>query len=263
MSLERRFLAAMARSPLHPRPAAGTPIDAETLASLPEPARRYFGFMGVRGHPPVATFRAGWRGAFRRAVGAPWQRCEAWQFNSRTPVARIFLMELRMARIVPVIGRDTYADGHGRLRVRLFDALTVLDLGGEPMDAGEQVTWLDDAVLIAPGMLFGPGVTFAGAGPDAFEVALEDHGRTVRMRVVVDARGAPVDVGTGDRFLATGRDAPVRTPWSTPVLRWGEHDGRPVASAASALWHTPSGDFEYARFEMIPGSLAFDVAPGA
>jgi hypothetical protein len=68
-------------------------------------------------------------------------------------------------QVVPVIGRDTYVDGHGRLLVRPLDAVTVLDLKGEPMDAAELVTWLDDAILFAPGMLFGPGVTFSATGP--------------------------------------------------------------------------------------------------
>ena len=136
---------------------------------------------GVRGHAPIATFRAGWRGTFRQAPDADWQACEAWQFNSRAPVARIFLMELRMAQVVPVIGRDTYVDGHGRLLVRPLDVVTVLDLEGEPMDAGELVTWHDDAVLIAPGMLFGPGVTFAAVTTVVFSTLPPSSSLTVSL----------------------------------------------------------------------------------
>ncbi len=75
MNLERMFKSELARSRLRPSPAMGVPIGDDTLAALPEPARRYCGFMGVRGHAPIATFRAGWRGTFRQAPDADCRSC--------------------------------------------------------------------------------------------------------------------------------------------------------------------------------------------
>jgi len=67
-------------------------------------------------------------------------KCEAWQYNTRLTLARIFYMQLRFFGIVPVLGRDTYVDGKGRMLIRLLDLVAVGDGTGEAYDIGELVT---------------------------------------------------------------------------------------------------------------------------
>jgi hypothetical protein len=57
--------------------------------------------------------------------------CEAWQYNSRLGLARIFYIQLRFFGLVPVLGRDTYVDGRGRMLIRVLDLFTVGDGTGE------------------------------------------------------------------------------------------------------------------------------------
>jgi hypothetical protein len=245
------------------QPAPSTVAVAEAdLAPLPATARRYLRAMGVVGRSRDLSLRARFTGRFRRGFDAPWTPCETWQYNSRDELARLFYLELRVGPI-PFIGRDTYLRGHGRMLGRALDLVTVLDDSSEELAQGELVTWLNDAVLLAPSMLLIPAVRFAEVDDDAFDLSLADAGRSVRARVFVDAAGLPQDFETTDRYYEdpkTKRN--VRGRWRTPVASWIEVGGRKLMASGKAVWLRDGGAFEYADFQLDPSSVAFDVAPG-
>jgi hypothetical protein len=188
--------------------------------------------------------------------------CEAWQYNTRLEIARIFHMRLRFGGILPLLVRDTYVRGHGRMLGRLLDTFSVVDEANDKIDTGELVTYLNDAILFAPSMVLGPEATWTAVSDDAFDVALTDHGRTVKARVFVDERGAATDFSTTDRYGADPAHPKemVQTRWSTPVRGWKRVDGRPMATGGEAVWHFPSGDLVYADFSFAD-EIAFDVSP--
>jgi hypothetical protein len=145
------------------------------------------------------------------------------------------------------------------MRGTLLGPFPVVHGGGPRFDTSEMVTWLNDAVLMAPSMLLGPATTWS-AGPDggSFDVALTDHGRTVSARVRLDVDGAPREFWTDDRYA----DLPgglVRARWRTPVEGWTEVDGRPLMTGASAIWELCGGPFRYA--ELSPDTLEFNIPP--
>ena len=262
MTLETRFVRELGRLDLPTTPSSLGEIGVRELEPLPEPAQRYLSFMGVVGRPKNWSFIASFVGRFRLGADQPWRACEAWQYSSGLVIARHFHMRLRVWGM-PVHGRDTYADGHGRMVIRPFDLVTVVDGHGAGFDRGEQVTWLNDAVLLAPSFLFHPGIRWGEVDAGAFDLSLTDAGRTVRARVTVDRRGAPVNFETEDRSMdVRGSSEPVPTPWSSPVRDFQCIDGRQVPRHAQAVWQLESGPFPYADFELVPDSLRFDVEAG-
>jgi hypothetical protein len=269
VTLRTRFLRELRSLGLPPAPGPGvdlSPVTAADLAPLPETVRRYLAFMGVVGRPRDWSFRLGLRGRFRRSRDEAWTSCEAWQYDTRLALARIFHLRLRLFGFVPVLGRDTYAGGRGRMRIRLLDLVTVGDGTGEAYDVGELVTYLNDCVMLAPSMLLVPEARLSEVDARSFDVSLTDHGRTVRARVFVDERGAPVDFETTDRFYADPKD-PARVSrcrWTTPMDGFQDLGGRRIPTSGKAVWHPPGEDeLAYIEFAFDPATLAFDVAPGA
>jgi hypothetical protein len=264
MNMRERFLREVAAAGLPAGPDRVDVIGEEEIASLPQPARRFLRFMGVVGRARDWSFRLGFRGRFRIKPQDPWMRCEAWQYNSRLALARIFHIRIRMLGLVPIVARDTYIDGHGRMLVEALDLFPIADGTGEQFDIGELVTYLGDAVLVAPSMLLVPEVSWTPCDSNSFDVMLKDHDRTVTARVFVDEKGAPLDFNTTDRFYYDP-DRPqelVRARWSTPVSGWNDLDGVPRPMGAQAVWHLPQGPFTYADFRLIPGTAAFNLHPG-
>jgi hypothetical protein len=224
---------------------AGRSIVRESdLDGLPVAAQRYLRFMGVPGRPPAQALWARCTGSFRRGRNAPERRCRTWQYNQATPVLRLFRMRLRLGPLA-MTGWDTYQHGRGRMRGTVL-GVPVVDGHGATFDTSEQVTWLNDAVLMAPSMLLHPAVRWLdGTEARSFVLEFTDAGRTVRAEVWTDHRGAPLTFVTDDRY-ADLPGGPARARWSTPVDGWTVRSGRPLFTRASAVWQLPDGPFRYA-----------------
>lgn len=238
----------------------GQPVTEGDIAGLPEPVQRYLRFMGVVGRSRDWSIRAKFEGRFRTRPTGRWMPAQAWQYNSAVDVARIFVMRARIVGVLPVVARDTYVRGHGRMLVRVLDRFTVVDAGGPEFDHSELVIHVNDAIMLAPSMLLTPTTCWSSVDDDSFDVAFTDQGQTVTARVLVDHRGAPVDF-RADRY-ATLPQGLVRASWRTPVQRWEFTGGRPLPGPASALYELPDGHYCYVEGRFVPGSVTYNVPPG-
>ena len=258
--LRQRLAADVAALGLPSGPAQPAMVTEAQLAGLPPAAQRYLRFMGVVGGPADWSFLAHLTGRFRLRPGLPWLRCEAWQYSTCPSVTRLFHMRLSAAGVLRMTGRDAYAAGQGRMHGTLAGLVTVADSSGRETSVSELVTYLNDAMLLAPSMLLELPVTWAPVDDDSFELTLEDTGLRVTARVLLDERGAPIDFSTEDRWCALPEGI-VRARWSTPVCGWRQVKGRWLPSAGSAIWHLPEGPFRYAEFRFAPGAIRYNVAP--
>jgi hypothetical protein len=261
--MRSKFLAEVHGLGLARGPGSSAPLIEDDIALLPESVRRYMRFMGVVGRPRTWSFRAHWGGVFRMRPDQAFIPCEAWQYDTRLGVARIFHMRLRFGGALPVYIRDTYVSGHGRMLGKLLDTFKIVDEASFKIDTGELVTYLNDAILFAPSMLLDSRTKWTGVDDDSFDVALTDGDRTVHARVFLDARGAPVDFSTTDRY-GTDPALPgelVQARWSTPMDDFQEVGGRRIPTRGKAIWHFASGDLPYADFRFDGDSIEFDVRP--
>src|SRR5690349_13572346 len=112
--MRAKFLHEVEDAHLLQGPGSQAPVTDADLSDLPEAARRYMRFMGVIGRPRAWSFRARFTGSFRMGPDHPWLPCEAWQYNTRLGIARIFHMRLLFGGLMPVYVRDTYIRGQGR-----------------------------------------------------------------------------------------------------------------------------------------------------
>jgi hypothetical protein len=221
--------------------------------------QRYLRFIRMVGRPPDRSFCAQFVGRFRLRKRLGWMPAEALQHNTSPDIARIYVMRLRFARVLPMIGRDIYHQGHGRMVGKVLDRWTVAEGHGEAFDVSELVTYLNDAVLLAPSMLLTPATVWTAVDANTFDVTLTDAGRHVTGRVRLDGPGAPVDFATNDRYIDLP-GGPVQADWHTPIAGWTTVGDRPLPENLSAVWHLPSGPFTYASGRFVPESLSVNRA---
>lgn len=238
-------------------------VTEDDLTALPPAAQRYLRAMGVLGRPRVRCVTVGFRGRFRLRPDGPWLPAVALQHDTVDPIARVFTMVLRIGRVVPMVGHDTYLGGRGRMVGRLAGLVKVADGSGEEFDVGELSTWLNDAVLLAPSMLLSAPVSWEQLDDDTLVVAVRDHGRRVQAGVRLDASGRPEDYWTTDRWA----DLPgglVRAEWRTPVPGWTGGPGTtPMPLPGGATWMLDDGPLTYVEGGFIPGTLQVNGATRA
>lgn len=258
--LRRRLDARVEREQLAPPPVTDVVTEAD-LASLPEPAQRWLRFMGAVGRPPVTSFEVRMRGRFRQRPGQRWMHCEAWQYNQGGDIARLFHMRIDFAAVVPMFGWDVYVGGRGHMKGKLAGLVIVAAGRGPEFDAGELVTWLNDACMLAPSMLLGAPTTWTTVDDHSFSVAVTDRGTTVTARLHVDDDGRLVDFVTDDRWCSLP-DGLVRSRWSTPIAGWTTaDDGAPMGVGGRAIWHLSEGDFAYADMRFDGDTLTRSPMP--
>lgn len=260
-ALYRAFVRDVASAGLPAGP-SGPPkvVTEQDVADLPPVVRRYLAFMGVVGRPIDWSFTVGMAGKFRRTPQDAWMPMQAWQYNTSLSVARVFTMRLTFAKVLPLVGHDTYIQGTGRMLGKLLGAVTVVDGSGPEFDMGELVTYLNDAIMLAPSMLLGPATRWVQVTDDAFDVTLADGGIEVTGRVFVDKAGAPVDFSTTDRFAALPEGL-IRAEWRTPVPGWTSLMGRPFPQPGHVTWQLPDGPFTYVDGGFVAGSITYNQPP--
>jgi hypothetical protein len=256
--LARAFAQELRQAHLPAGAASAELVDERAIAALPEPVQRYLRFMGAVGRPRDWSMRARFLARFRRGPGE-WVPCEALQYDTRLEVARVFYMQLSLLGVLPVTVRDTYLHGRGTMRAKAFDAFPVVEGTGYELDVGELVTYLNDAIMMAPSLLLGPETTWRAVDASTFDVTLTDGALSVTARVWLDERGAPTDFSTRDRFFDAPDGKRVRTEWRTPIDGWQDVAGRKLPTRAQAVWQLPDGPFPYADFSVDASQIAFNV----
>jgi hypothetical protein len=235
-------------------------VTEEDLAGLPATVQRYLHAMGVVNRPRDWSFQAHITGRFRLRGQGSWMPAEVWQYNSAVQVARIFHMRIDFASVVPMVGRDSYFGGKGIMHRKLLGLVTVAHAEGPETDLSELVTYLNDAVLLAPSMLLRPNTSFAPVDDRSFEVTLVDACKTVTARVLLDQNGRPLNFITTDRYA----DLPgglVRAEWTTPIDGWQPDGDRFIFTRGSATWNMPKGPLNYLDFSISPADVRYNLAP--
>lgn len=235
-------------------------VTEQDLAGLPATVQRYLHAMGVVNRERDWSFQAHITGRFRLKGQGSWMPAEVWQYNSALQVARIFHMRVDFASVVPMVGRDTYIGGKGVMHGKLLNLITVARSSGPETDMSELVTYLNDAVLMAPSMLLQPNTSFAAVDDESFDVTLVDCGREVTARVFLNADGRPLSFSTTDRYA----DLPgglVRAEWTTPIEAWQPDGDRFIFTRGRAVWNLPAGPLSYLDFSIAPGSVRRNIAP--
>ena len=234
------------------------PIGEDDLAVLPAPVAAYVRDSGAVGRPPVVGFRAAIHGRIRSDTNAPWMKFTGEQVNTFGPHGgRLYYMDATMKGL-PVDVLHAYRGAHATMQVSVASIHRMVDAAGPEMDRSETVTLFNDLCLLAPAALASAPVTWSPAtGPDdgdeqghqrvRAEFTHAEH--TVTAELVFDAGHRLVDFVSDDR----SRSAPdgrsfTRQRWSTPIVRWGEADGRAFVAEGIGRWHPPDGAVDYVEF---------------
>jgi Family of unknown function (DUF6544) len=109
-------------------------VTEQMLADLPEPVRRYLRYTGVVGRPFPGTVRLRQKGRMRLGPGPRWIPLDAEEHYSVQPPGFVWAGALRAGPLPVARARDMYADGTGRMLVKVASLWPVVDASGERMD---------------------------------------------------------------------------------------------------------------------------------
>lgn len=228
--------------------ATGEVLAQDTLDGLPPATRRWLERSGAIGRPRPRVVRLRQLGEMQLEPDAGFRSVVAHQtFRVDEPA---FLWSVRLAMFgLPIVGRDTYLDGHGRMRIEAGGLLPIVDEADEKIDQGAMLRYLGETVWFPAGALSryvrwkpGPDPTREaratmrhGAHEVSGDFTFDDEGRFVSLRA--------------ERYRGGGAEASL-TPWSVRATAWEVFDGVEIPSAGEVVWHLPEGDFVFYRWRV-------------
>jgi hypothetical protein len=222
-------------------------VTEDDLAHLPSAVQRYVQITGSVGKPRVYNFRAVNDGTMKRDRQGDWMPIRAEQYNFYGERARLFYIRSSMFGL-PFDGYHRYVGSEAVMQISFASLVQVVDARGPEMNRGETVTLFNDMCLLAPATLIDPSIRWREVDSSRVEATFTNGGNTITARLTFNARGELINFISQDRSMSMDGKTFVNYPWSTPVGEYREFEGRRIAAAGDAVWHTPEGEYVYARF---------------
>jgi hypothetical protein len=223
-------------------------VEARDLATLPAPVQRWLEVSGVVGHARAATVRLKQRGELRTGPDKPWMPVEAEQYFSVDPPGFVWRVHAKMARVLPIAGRDRYTAGRGHMLIKVASLFAVADAAGPEIDQGALLRYLGEIVWF-PSAALSNTITWSAIDDHSARATMRYGDVTASMIYNFDDRGR-VAQQTAERYM-TGAGPARLERWVIPVTEWRKFCGIEVPSRGDAVWKLPEGDFNYYRWEIV------------
>lgn len=181
----------------------------------------------------------------RTAPDQTYMAAEARQYFIVDEPGFVWNVDVTMMRVVPVVGRDTYIDGRGRMFIKAGGLITVADGTGPKFDQGTALRFLGEIIWF-PSAALAPYITWESIDERQAKATLTFKGVTASAVFEFDDRGRFAGL-TAQRYYNGGS---LET-WVIPVTEWNTIRGIEMPVRGGAVWKLAAGDFDYYKWEIL------------
>ena len=225
----------------------GKTFSYDQLEGLPAPVQRYFKHVFTEGQPYVETVRLQHDGRFKTGVDKDWTNIKGEQyFTSATPGF------LWVGKTSLFTARDMYISNEGRLVVKLFSLIKVVDEKGSHLDQGELLRWLGESVWFPTNLLPRENLQWTPVDDSSARVTFTHNGISVYLDVFFNENDEIVRLET-ERYMEKGR----LEKWFGELSDYREVNGTRLPMHIKASWELKEKTHAYADFQIQ--KLEFDV----
>lgn len=232
-------------------------VTAEELAPLPAPVRRWLETSGVVGRERAQVVRLRQRGELRTEHDQPWMHAEAEQHFSVDPPGFVWTVKVNMKGL-PVVGRDSYENGHGHMLITASGLVPIVDGRGKEIDQGTLLRFLGEIIWF-PSAALAPYIRWSPIDDHAARATIHWGDGSATGVFTFDDQGRAVNM-SAHRYKGAGKEATLER-WEVPARRWAELSGVMMPVEGTAIWKLASGDLEYYRWEITGVDYNRDVLP--
>jgi hypothetical protein len=224
-------------------------LSEQDIQSLPEPVKNYLQYAGAVGKPKIYNFRAVFNGEMKRSPESDWMKIISRQYNFFDDPARMFYIKSHLLGI-PFDGLHLYAGNNATMQIKAASIFQAADAKGDEMTRGETVTLFNDMCLLAPSTLIDKNIKWEAVDSTTVKAKFTNKSNTISATLYFNKKGELINFLSNDRYLSSDGKTYTNYPWSTPVKDYKDFEGRKVAAYGEAVWHTPNGEYSYARFNL-------------
>ena len=241
------------RERIYPLP--GDIITEEHLSGLPEIVQRYMIESGILGQTMVSTVQMRQTGKIRTAPDAPWMKVKAVEIYNIERSNFLWYADVKMNPFIRLTGYDLLQDGHGSMKIKLFDLFPVVNATGPSIDQGAMMRYLNELMWLPMGYLH-PAVSWNQQEEKSVEVSMNINNITVSGILEFNDNALPINF-TAKRYMDDGKGGSSLEAWMTPLDSWREFHGVILPEHGYASWMLEDGEFQY--IELTVEDVQFGV----
>jgi hypothetical protein len=230
-------------------------VQPSELTALPEPVRAWLTSAGVVGRPRARNARLKQRGGLRTSVDSDFMPAVAEQYFSVAEPGFVWRVELPMFHI-PVLGRDSYIGGHGRMLIKALGLVPIVDARGPEIDQGTLLRFLGEMVCV-PSAALEPYVRWEPIDAVSARATMSYAGTSASADFYFNAEHQ-MERLSARRYLQEGSKPAKLEHWVVRASRWAVLDGTRVPVEGEVTWELATGDFTYYRWQIT--DLEHDAA---
>jgi len=212
----------------------------EEIEELPEPIQRYLRYSLPEGKPYISYVRLKHRGTFRIRPDQKWMSIKGEEYFTTQKIGFVWFGKLPLFFAI-----DQYIDAEGSLIAKLFSLIKVADAKGEKINQGELLRWLGEAVWYPTALIPSEYLRWEPIDKDSAKAILSDHSSTVEGIFHFNKEGQ-ITKFTAQRYKEDSLEN-----WTGYYRNYKEINGIKIPFDVEVVWNLKSGDFSYARFNVI------------
>lgn len=220
----------------------------EDIAGLPEPVQRWLNHSGVIGKPVAHAVHLKQRGSMVLKRGdTNWVETQAEQFFNVDEPAFLWSVHMDMGGIIPVKGRDLFKDGKGRMQIRLFSIIDIVNQSDEKISEASLQRFLAE-ICWFPSAALSQYIQWSPIDGSSARATMTYKNVKADMVFRFSSEGRVVSC-SGSRYKSGG-PAGQREQWEVRNLAFGIRNEVEIPLRSEATWKLSDGDFTWYRLEV-------------
>jgi Family of unknown function (DUF6544) len=224
-------------------PLPGETITTAHLSGLPEIIKRYLKSSGLVGQKMVSSVQIRQTGKIRTKPDNNWMKVKAVETFNIGSSEFLWYADVRMNPFISLTGLDVFKDGHGSMKIKIYDLFSVVDASGPSIDQGGMIRYLNELMWLPMAYLH-PSVNWAEEDKNSIEVSLTINGTKVSGIIEFNNDSLPINF-EAKRYMDDGKGQPSLETWTTPLDSWREYHGIILPEHGYATWQLENGEFRY------------------
>lgn len=223
-------------------------VTDDDLKDLPEPIQRWLMASGIVGKPRTQAVWLKQKGLMRTDAEGTWMPAEAYQVFTVDEPGFIWTVDVTMAGVIPISGRDRYRDGKGSMLIKALSLFPIVNGSGPKIDQGTLLRYLGEIIWF-PSAALSEHIAWTPVDSTSAQATMT-YGNVSASAVFQIGGDGDVVSFSADRYMGDGEGATLER-WYVPSTEWRVINGFRIPVKGAVTWKLASGDFTYYQWEIL------------
>lgn len=222
-------------------------IRQSDLEKLPSPVQKWLQYSQVVGKEKIVATRIKQEVNMRLKAEQPWMKGQAEQYFRTEEPGFIWAVDIKMAPLIHITGRDKYIDGQGNMLIKVLSLFTVANGSGKEIDQGTLLRYLAETTWV-PSAAFSEYIQWEEINSNSAKATMSYKGVTASGVFTFNEQGE-VQSFVAQRYGEFNGEYRMET-WLCEMKEYKEFNGLKIPSQGDITWKLETGDFHWYHFNV-------------